>query len=154
PESLTRLGAWAVNDPHKRLYILLRNLAPDGNTFGLVSQRLPTSPNDENRLILFNLNRRQYLCSLEQERDEVFAAFAPRRQLVATCTSNQTVTIWKLPDGSRQFVLTNAVWPLAFSHDERLLATAGEQPDWRRLGVKLWKVDRDQVSQFALLQSD
>ena len=94
---------------------------------------------------MWDLQRRQFVCSVENRRRRVL--FAPEGHLLATGTSNQTVTVWQLPEGLRRCVLTNTSDPVAFSPDERILATSAIGP-----GLNLWRIsdDRGQVAPTLL----
>src|SRR5439155_12083887 len=87
------------------------------------------------------------LCSVDYVDER--AAFAPKKQLVATATSNRTVTIWQMPKGVPKFVLTNASAPLVFSPDETILATSLEEgPD-----LTLWNLEGDGVFRLATVKT-
>jgi WD40 repeat protein len=136
PETLQKLSAQQVHDPLNKsggATVVLGNLFSDGRTGGwLIDEQTPGG-----KLDVFDLIRRQFLCSVENVAWR--PAFAPRRQLLATATSNQTVTVWQLPAATRKFVLTNAIEPLAFSPDESIFASA----DGRHATIKRWKFEGD-----------
>ena len=66
-------------------------------------------------------------------------AVAPHLRLVATCSSDKTAKIWKMPDLVPLATLRGhrrGVWACAFSPTDRVLATAGGDKT-----VKIWSVD-------------
>jgi WD40 repeat protein len=140
-ETIQKLSAQNVHDPLNKVdsfWVFFGNLFSDGRTACVA-----IGPSPEYRLDVFDLNRRQFLCSVESS--DPLAAFAPKRQLLAAVTSNRTVTVWQLPAGSRKFVITNATRPLAFSPDGTMLATA----HGRGAELKLWKLEGDLLRQLA-----
>ena len=66
-------------------------------------------------------------------------AVAPHLRMVATCSSDKTAKIWKMPDLVPLATLRGhrrGVWACAFSPSDRVLATAGGDKT-----VKIWSVD-------------
>ena len=66
-------------------------------------------------------------------------AVAPHLRMVATCSSDKTAKIWKMPDLVPLATLRGhrrGVWACAFSPTDRILATAGGDKT-----VKIWSVD-------------
>lgn len=113
--------------PHARL----GNLSSDGRTLAL-----PLTNRAE--VEVWDLQRHQSVCRVDRvESRWPVVGFAPGKQLVATATGNQTVTLWQLPQGKPSCVLTNTAFPVAFSPDERMLITCGERGD----EFKLWKLE-------------
>ncbi len=112
----------------------LGNLSPDGTTSGLFDLW-------KQAMDFWNLRDGKLLCSVEATKPWV--AFAPKRQLVATDTTNATTTVWQLPAGTLKWVFTNRVGifqAIAFSPDENLIVTdEGTQ-------MKLWRIEGEAVT--------
>lgn len=128
PQTLQNVSVQALD--HLQ-YVQLGSLSSDGRTLAL-----PLTNRAE--VEVWDLQRRQSICRVgwvESRRSIV--AFAPKLQLLATATRNQTVTLWQLPEGRACSVLTNTASPVAFSPDERTLITCGERGD----EFKLWKLE-------------
>ena len=162
PETLQPVGSQSFNGrsvrrPYRFMFSL-GFLSTDGRTFGLDVVR-----NDGTRFAeadVWDLQRRQFLCSVASEIDPnpcmlgvTPFVFAPKGQLLATATSNQTVTVWQLPQGLRRCVLTNTWCPCAFSPDERILVTIGKDNETVEGEIKLWTIADDHPRLAARLSS-
>jgi WD40 repeat protein len=99
---------------------------------------------DSRRLEVWDLNQGRFVCSLEDPTASS-GPYALRGHFLATPMSNQTVSLWQLPEGVRRFVLTNATKPIRFSLDGTTLATAIAG----RNKVKLWKMERDDIRELS-----
>ena len=111
----------------------LGNLSPDGRTLGLCDLAGQT-------LDFWDMRDGKLLCSVEATKPWV--AFAPKRQLVATDTTNATTSVWQLPGGTLKWVFTNRVGTfqaIAFSPDENFIVTD------EGTRMKLWRIDGEDV---------
>jgi WD40 repeat protein/serine/threonine protein kinase len=101
------------------------------------------------RLQLWDLLRSDLMCSVDAV--DPFPAYAPKKGLLATVTTNDTISLWQLPEVVRRCVLTNCSsvnHNMAFSADESLLAT----PEEAEAGyeTRLWSVHRNELHERAL----
>jgi len=119
---------------HSNSWFLFGNLFRDGRTLALPVQFVETNKPPQRWLELWDLTHQKFVCSLEGDPGRVL--FSPSQQLLATCTSNQTVSLWRIPNGTRVAVITNALAPAAFSADGTLLAT----PRANIAGMDVWDV--------------
>lgn len=112
----------------------LGNLSPDGTIVGLFELW-------EQAMDFWDLRDGKLLCSVEATKPWV--AFAPKRQLVATDTTNATTTVWQLPSGTLKWVFTNRVGlfqAIAFSPDENFIVTD------EGAHLKLWRIEGEAVT--------
>ncbi|MCL5098764.1 MAG: hypothetical protein M1608_14780, partial [Candidatus Omnitrophica bacterium] len=140
PKSLQLLSAQEYSDlgARSRYEPFLGNLFSDGHTAGLF---VPA----ERKIELWDLRTHQLLCSVGSLERSV--AFAPKSRLLATVTSNQTVTVWQLPGGWRRWLLTNSTPPLAFSPDGAMLVTEAEPGR----SLRAWKIGGNTVRPETIL---
>ena len=111
----------------------LGNLSPDGRTVGLFELW-------EQAMDFWDMRDGKLLCSVGATRPWV--AFAPKRQLVATDTTNATTSVWQLPSGTLKWVFTNRVGTfqaIAFSPDENFIVTD------EGTRMKLWRIEGEEV---------
>jgi hypothetical protein len=120
--------------PHSNFWFRFGNLFRDGRTLALPAQHVETNKPPQRWLELWDLTRRQFVCSIDGDPGRV--VFAPQQQLLATCTTNQTVSLWRIPSGTPVAVITNALAPATFSPDGTLLAT----PRAKGPGIDVWNV--------------
>jgi WD40 repeat protein/serine/threonine protein kinase len=150
PESLHTLSAerflGSKVKPHSNFWLLFGNLFRDGRTLAVPVQNTETNKAPHRWLELWDLTRLQFVSSIDGDPGRV--VFAPNQQLLATCTSNQTVSLWRIPNGSRLAVLTNAVAPATFSADGTLLAT----PRANGPGIDVWDVTGEAPRPMLMLQ--
>jgi WD40 repeat protein/serine/threonine protein kinase len=132
--------------PHSNFWLLFGNLFRDGRTLALPVQNTETNQAPHRWLELWDLTRCQFVSSIDGDPGRVL--FAPKQQLLATCTSNQTVSLWRIPSGTRVAVLTNAVAPAAFSPDGTLLAT----PRGNIAAMDVWDVTGGTARPILMLQ--
>jgi WD40 repeat protein len=116
---VSALGVTPAISTQTVFWVTSGNLSGDGRIAGLQHWAPDT-------VDLLDLHERRYLCSISNLFGKV--CFAAKQQWVATATGDRTVTIWQLPRGTVKWVLTNAVIPLQFSRDERMLATSANNP--------------------------
>jgi eukaryotic-like serine/threonine-protein kinase len=83
---------------HSSYWFLFGNLFRDGRTLALPTQHMETNQPPQRSLELWDLTRRQFLCLVGGDPGRV--VFAPQQRLLATCTSNQTVSLWKIESGT------------------------------------------------------
>jgi WD40 repeat protein len=114
----------------------LGNLSSDGRFAAL--RLMPQ------KMEIWDLEERKRLCTVPSERPWV--AFAPRRGLFATDTSNATTTVWHLATGELKWVFTNRVSPfqaIAFSPNENFIVTD------EVTHLKLWLIEGENVKAAA-----
>jgi WD40 repeat protein len=100
-----------------------RNVFRDGRTAAFPMESLEATQRPKKWMELWDLSRGEFLCSLEGVEVEGPVKFAPKKRHLATCTSNQTVSLWQIPSGARIAIITNATVPAACSDDGTMLAT-------------------------------
>lgn len=110
--------------------VQLGHLSSDGHTLAI-----PLTGRDE--VEVWDLQRHQAVCSVAGRSRRAAVVFAPKLQLLATATTNRTVTLWQLPQGVPRCVLTNTSFPVVFSTDGHALVTRGVGGD----EFKLWKLE-------------
>jgi WD40 repeat protein/serine/threonine protein kinase len=120
---------------------------------GMVSfmPRPSTDPSrNEPRLEIWDYTRDQVVCTVRGARVPGLYSrrlfFARQRSILATSSTNETVSIWHVPDCSRYGVLTNTFDAAAFSTDGTTLAT--RRGNGSSL-VDLWRVGDRAVDQLA-----
>ncbi len=118
------------------------NLSSDGYTAALP---IESESNSQVTCELWDLGHRRFIGSTDSIGPPV--VFAANRQLLATRTSNQTVTIWRLPQASRKFDLSNSVRPIAFSSDGTMLATFSKANE-----IDVWKLEANRGSRLTSLR--
>jgi WD40 repeat protein/serine/threonine protein kinase len=138
------------------------NLFCDGCTAAFEMKQLESGSTKAEWLELWDLNRREFLCALQNQGGPV--SYAPARRLLATCTSNQTVSLSQMAGGAPVAVITNAMIPADFSPDGTKLALipAGFSPDGTMLAtfnglayaIDLWKTTARQVQHLFKVDSD
>lgn len=106
--------------------VSLGNLSRNGMT---MARQIVGRPEAE----VWDLRNRHFVCSVESLGDVLLG---PQAGLIATTTSNNTVTVWQLPEGVQRCVLPHATKPLVFAPDERILVTGEEGTS----ELKLWGV--------------
>jgi WD40 repeat protein/serine/threonine protein kinase len=143
PETLENESAWDFRGHTTSTNYLFRTLLDGGNILTMLTDGPPW------RLELWDLAHRRFLCSVPSL--ETVLAYTPRRQLMATYTGKNTVSVWQLPQASQRFVITNSVGrpgQMVFSEDGMLLCIIDASSET----ITLWKVAEERLQQLAVLE--
>jgi WD40 repeat protein len=149
--SLARCAALGLKPPGTNAgsftyYSILGNLFIDGHTVAF-----PTVDVDRSTkwMAIWDFDRSQCLCTVQDIRYDLLPLlFAPRRRLLAAATSNDTVSVWQIPQGTRKWMITNSDRPLAISPDETMLTTCGTS---KTEAADLWDISGETVHHLATL---
>ena len=119
------------------------------NNGRVLSLLRPDSSPSHSKLELWDLLTRIRLCSVESIK--AWAAYAPKKGLVATVTASDEMSIWQLPQARRLCVrpIYSGLSHAIFSPNEGLLA-AEERAD-ASYGTRLWYVDTNELRQGPLV---
>ncbi len=140
PESSQPVSAWPVGKAGA--IAAFRSIFRDGRT-AVIIRGNPSDPLEHPRIELWDLSRGKLLFS--QREATLRLGFSPKAGILATGGSDGSVSLWRIPGGTRQCVLTNAGFVLGFSADGAMLATFKEGE------IDLWRVKGQRTDRYATL---